>query len=335
MKTLIALVATLSLSGCWLGESTTITVTVPKRLVSPPPDIIVPLPAQQPPDAFVVLVMGQSNAVGRAEVQRLANTTGNPLGYVPNPPNVRIYAKGNFQSPDLTVDNGQWQPYYAGLNSNTDGSPFDHFGPELSMSQQITRRTGKPVYIIKAAFGGTALSPGIPTYAPGNWTDTITAAAMNNFLAPAMRDLAIAQPNARIRILGVIWWQGETDAAANVPGWEYQSRFGTLKSTVNARLAAYAQPDPIRWFIPGLSFSRTPAEAAISASQCAAANASTDSQFFSTLAYPNKLQLTAAQSAPTGTMPYDDIHSSYLAQIAVGEAAANWLLGGQKVTCTP
>lgn len=297
------------------------------------PVVPVAVVAQPAPsvDVYVILQMGQSNAVGRAEVQRLKNATNNPRGYVANPAKVKIYDKGNMADPDFSKDNGKWVDYYAGVNSNTDGSPLDHFGPELALSQKIVRETGKEVYIIKAAFGGTALSPGIPTYAPGNWTDTNHKIAMDYFFAPAMRDLRAARPNANIKFLGVVWWQGESDAAAGITGPDYSTRFAQFKAYADNKIAA--QFTGYKWALVGLSYARDTKESAINAAMCGFASGSVDSYHIPTLQYPSKNGLTAQQAAPFALGANDDIHSSYITQLAVGEQAADVLLGRVKAGC--
>lgn len=265
-------------------------------------------------DAYIILILGQSNAAGRAEVSRLSNKYYNPMNYVANPERVKIYDKGNMSDPNLSKDNGSWKDYYAGVNSNTDGSPLDNFGPELSLSQLITRTKKGNVYIIKAAFGGTALSPNIPTTYPGNWTENILSIAMEYYFKPAMRDLYINEPNSNVHFLGVIWWQGESDAAAGISTSAYNEQFTILKNHVDEYLSKEFNY-PYKWALIGLNYKQDTNEMAINAALKSLS--SKDTYFIPTLVYPRKMDLTNSQQWPIKS-ERDDNHSSYITQIAVG-----------------
>jgi hypothetical protein len=275
----------------------------------------------------MVLVLGQSNAVGRAEVQRLQNATHNPAGYTREPGHAFIYDKGNYAKPDLMTDDGTWRPYFAGVNSSTDGSPLDHFGPELALSQKINKATGNDVYIVKAAFGATALSPGITTERPGNWTETTGQIAIDAYLKRAVRDLKAAHPNVQIEFRGVVWWQGENDAAYGIAGPDYGSRLTALRARFDADLTALFGAAP-PWLLVGLNFHQSPGEAGINSSLCLIAQANPKAVFISTMRYPRKLDLTADQKAPIQAGSQDDNHASYITQLAVGERAADAFVNG-------
>jgi len=265
-------------------------------------------------DAYVILIIGQSNAVGRAEVSRLDNKQYNPMGFIANPSRVKIYDKGNFADLDLSKDNGSWKDYYAGVNSNTDGSPLNNFGPELSLSQMITRTRSGNVYIIKAAFGGTALSPGIPTMYPGNWTEKTTYIAMEYYFKPAMRDLHILETNVKVHFIGVIWWQGESDAAYGISASDYKERFLNLKKNVDVYLS-HEFNIRYKWALIGLNYNHDDKEKVINS-----ALSSLEKQnchYISTINYPRKMDLNTSQQWPLST-ERDDNHSSYIAQLAVG-----------------
>jgi len=268
-------------------------------------------------DAYIVLILGQSNAAGRAEVSRLSNKYYNPMNYVANPKRVKIYDKGNMADRDLSKDNGSWKDYYAGVNSNTDGSPLNNFGPELSLSQLITRYKNGNVYIIKAAFGGTALSPNIPTMYPGNWTDNNLSIAMEYYFKPAMRDLHVNEPNSNVHFLGVIWWQGESDAAAGISASIYKEQFTILKNHADEYLSKEFKY-PYKWVLIGLNYKQDTNEAAINTALKSLSGK--DTYFIPTLAYPRKMDLTQSQKWPVES-ERDDNHSSYIAQLSVGAKA--------------
>lgn len=276
------------------------------------------LKSNPPKDVYVVLIMGQSNAVGRAEVVRLSNKKNNPAGYVPNPKRVMIYDKGNMADLDLSKDNGVWKEYHAGINSNTDGSPLNHFGPELSLSQSITKAKKGTVYIIKAAFGGTALSPNIPTYYPGNWTEQIIPIAMDYYFKRAMRDLYVREPNSNVHFLGVIWYQGESDAAYGISKTQYTDNFNNLKIKVDDYLSKEFHCS-YKWLLVGLNYNQGEKEEMIDSALCSFVNK--DTYFVSMKPYPRKMDLTDSQKWPIQIGNQDDNHSSYIAQIALGKKA--------------
>lgn len=310
----VAIALPLMLADCGGGGSGSVTVPLPTPSPTPSPT--------PPPTVNLVLLLGQSNAVGWALTARLQNTVYNPAGYGVAPPRVKIWYKDSRANPDLAADDGQWQDYRAGANSDVNASPRDQFGPELSLAQRLVATTGNDVYIVKAAFGGTSLSPLAGTSPPGNWTDTNARIALDYYFRRAVRDLRAARPGVTIRFQGILWWQGESDAAVNIPATEYRNRLDNLRSYFDTAIRTEFG-DAYRWVLVGLNFQQNPGEPVINAALCSTAAADPRIGYIPTLTYPRRVDLTAAQSAP---LPVEaDKHTSYIGQLAVGEKAAEMM----------
>nr|WP_257215152.1 sialate O-acetylesterase [Sphingomonas sp. R-74633] len=270
----------------------------------------------------MVLLLGQSNANGYAQTAQLANAL-NP-GYVLNPAKVHIYYKDGRANPDLTADNGQWQDYRAGTNSDTNASPKDQFGPELALANRLVVATGNEVYVIKGTLNGTGLAPNAPTISPGTWTDATAGITMNYFYKRALRDLKTARPGVTIRFRGVLWWQGEADAAGGIPGADYAHYFKSMRGYVDSIVGADFTGYP--WALIGVNYSATPEEAAVNAELCGIAAADAKAFYFPSLGQLRNIELSPAQSAPLPVDPSDK-HIGWMGQLVVGEEAAAIFLG--------
>jgi hypothetical protein len=295
--------------------------------------------------ADFVVMMGQSNMAGRRELSRLANTQYNYQGiaagypavrttqaaYVAAPSDVYIYRKPGTAPSDHALDNGQWQAYEAAVNSgNRPATPPLQFGPEISTGVRLTQHTGRPVYMIKCAFGGTGLSRiNTGSSAPGNWNPQISAIAALYFIARAVRDFKAANPGVRPRLIGVMWWQGEEDVQMGISKAQYKAAWAEFKTYMERTMQGVFVMDKLPvWIVTRLRYFETAAEGVINDALDEIAAEAADVHIVDCAPYPQGHELTTAEAAPmaVGTPnaggDNDDDHTSYIGRIAVGELYA-------------
>ena len=289
-------------------------------------------------DVYLIFMIGQSNSVGWASASRLANTKYNYRGiskgypavrtsqesYTRTPPNVKIYYKPvNYPSPlsEYIADNGEWQAYVAGVNSAT--AP-DNFGAELSLAQNISDlRPNAKVYIVKAGVGNTVLAPN-SVMKPGNWSNTLDTIATKYYLDRAMRDLKKELPDARIIFPGVFWWQGEGDSE-KLTREQYMRYFmDNLKSDIDKHIhSKYPEFGEYPWVVTQLKYRLTSGEDSINLGYRNLSEKYGDIKLASAIGYPRRQELTADEFGAVSITVADDKHSSYIAQLAVGEQYFN------------
>lgn len=289
-------------------------------------------------DVYLLFMIGQSNSVGWASASRLANTKYNYRGisegypavrtsqapYTGTPPNVKIYYKPvNYVDPlSLYIaDNGEWQAYKAGVNSATAAG---NFGAELSFAQKILdARPNAKVYIVKAGIGNTVLNPN-GVMKPGNWSNTLDTIATKYYLDRAIRDLKIELPDARIIFPGVFWWQGEGDSE-KLSKEQYMNYFmDNLKSDIDKHIhSKYPEFGEYPWVVTQLSYRLTSGEDSINLGFRNLSEKYADIKLASAIGYPRRQDLTADEADPISITVADDKHSSYIAQLAVGEQYFN------------
>ncbi|MES2731732.1 MAG: sialate O-acetylesterase [Bacteroidota bacterium] len=304
---------------------------------------------------YLLLSIGQSQCSGRAETARLANTNFNYKGiaagypthrvaqaqYTTTPSNVYIYNKGNDKTNgNIEADNGAWQAYTAGSNDHIDlaAAPlFVNFGPELSLSTQLSDATGKAIYVAKFGVGGTALTNNTTTTDPGCWNYTLRYQAVEYILKRAVRDLRTAQPTKRIVFLGVLWMQGEQDATTAQTAATYEAEFNSLKRYVdNSIKETLNLRQPYPWILAKLSFNQDAAETVINTAITSIDTNNSDCYSIDLSSYPRKYDLTTTEATPvakvaitTGNTPTnsvngaDNYHGSYIYQLAAGELTYN------------
>jgi len=315
-------------------------------------------PSTTVPVAYCIISMGQSNAEGLAQSERLANTLYNYKGiragwpstrvaqaqYVTNPASVHIYDKSAAAGAELFLDNGAWEAYVMGTNSrNVVGvSNSVCFGVEGILAQGIVDRTGAPVCIIKATFPGVGLLPTTLNTMPGPYNNVARTVAGRAYIERAVRDFAAYMPGYRMMLVNVLWWQGESDANVGVTGAQYRPEFDLLyQYTTSITQGCFVIPtgrEPI-WSIGKLDFYRTAAEDDINTAMVAEV-AERSNAYFIDDHYGKSLQkdeLTGTQDDPlTKGAPNnasgvpDDDHSNYIAiQIAAEEILANLIASGR------
>ncbi|MCR9245041.1 MAG: sialate O-acetylesterase [bacterium] len=142
--------------------------------------------------ADVVVLIGQSNALGYGRVQKLETPLRQPL------PGARIWRPIERE----------WQPVHAGQNSH-DLGPGPFFGCEVGIADSVAHR-GREVWIIKFAVSATAMGP-----YPGEWNEWNARAGelyllLTLRLDAAARSLRALGYEPRVRLVAIS--QGETDS---------------------------------------------------------------------------------------------------------------------------
>lgn len=317
--------------------------------------------------AYLIIVAGQSNADGQGLTQRLSNTQFNYKGiaagypnprttqgqYVLNPSGVYIYSKGKNPAYSIQItDNGHWVGYVAPTySSSSDTGFYAHFGPELPLSQYLRDVTGKEIFILKPAFSGTPLSPGVPSsFGPGNWTDDTLGDRYSDITKKvlpiwwyqnALRDFHSFRPGVTLIPLVVLWHQGESDEGAATTQ-QYADALTDFidKNTrmITTYFSTYRHPVPTA--VIKLDMHRDADEATIVAAQQMVAGVMKNTVLIENSRYPRRSDLTTAECAPVA---FDSIsgdpdsgshglHASYIKILSIGELVGQWLAGNGYLT---
>ncbi len=307
--------------------------------------------AEQTEDiAYCILHMGQSNADGNGQGQRLANSLWNYKGILANWPNTRttedqysatpadvfIYNKQNTSAGDWMGDNGAWEAYEIGPTGNsrnrTASGQEAYFGCESIIAQNIVDATAKEVFILKPAFPATPLwSGGTSSTGPGQWNNVCRTIAAQAYIERAVRDFKTYRPGVRLVIVGVLWWQGENDAGAGRTSAQYQADFAGFLSMMRPVIAAnfVLDQEPV-WNVVALDFNRTANETVINGALSAICTTYglnfVNAHISKSL---QKLEMTSAQAAPitkgvNTTTPnsvggLDDEHTNHIGHYVIGE----------------
>ncbi len=230
-------------------------------------------------DVPVVILMGQSNTDGRANLSDFAGLSASTEN-TSFAGKVKIFSKSVTRSPANAavnrVDNGTWADYTVGnMVVSPTGTAASAFGPEYPLAAwwRDTQHgsVGKPLYIIKLAVGGTSLTPS-GTAADSNWSDSdgqLRELAREFVVSPALRLLRLQ--GLTPRLMGIFWGQGESDADSAAQATAYQAALTGLIAEMQAK---YGFDNP-RIVVMGLSAYNTPAVnwATVKAAQVSAVNA--------------------------------------------------------------
>ncbi|XAL98044.1 hypothetical protein OT109_10585 [Phycisphaeraceae bacterium D3-23] len=184
-------------------------------------------PASAQPDVIDVYLMGgQSNMEGVGRTSRI------PTGYLPQD-SVQLYHSTGTSS---VGGANHWIPNQA--NGYTGG----HFGPEIGMGHELIElQPDAGVALIKHANGGTDLAE---DWDPGTFGQTQTYGpeylAFVNTVAAGLAALAIENPDAEIRLAGMVWQQGEEDSKFDRFSADYGQNLANLVARVREE---FATPD--------------------------------------------------------------------------------------------
>lgn len=168
---------------------------------------------------YVLIVSGQSNAVGRA----------------PNPIGDPAVAACNFSRTKIWVS-GAWQTLNPADSSQShDQSPGQH-GMEPYIGYLFEQYyPNDTLYIIKFAEGGRGLSS---VFSPDSFdpaTGTLYATLVNNYISPGLASLS-----GNYTPLGFWWMQGETDSLNATTADEYYTNIKNFFNSIASDVPATA-----------------------------------------------------------------------------------------------
>jgi hypothetical protein len=295
-------------------------------------------------DALITFVpfvdmKGQSNSVGRAEINRLADATIiNPNGYLASPEGMMLYYKTTY---DIT-DNGKWVRYLGGTNSvePVNESSINCFGMEIALASKLYQRLGFPTRFVKTGVGATSLNPNAsPDWYPtstGELFDQSTTAYVN----PSLTKIGTEYSGKTIKPI-LHWHQGEQDATNGTFTANYTTNFPILVTAWRATQAIYATA-PL--FITLLNYAQSANENTINEDFISYANANDNVYLIAaftdpaaylaarsvhptagkcinvTVTYPRKSELPGGIKSTYPPTASDDTHNSGEFQNLVGEA---------------
>ncbi len=195
-----------------------------------------------PGKAHVILMMGQSNMVGRAQNRFLEQTASAKelAEYKAGYENVLIYYHIDHRNGDPTNIASDFVPVTIGQ-----GSTSVQFGPEVGLAEYLTKAfPGEKFYLIKCAWSGSGIAN---NYTAGNWLYQEVLARTNigiNKLKKAGLDP---------EIFAFCWMQGETDAMDKAQADAYLTNMTDLFNRWLPLYKKYAAPNGIAFIDAGIS----------------------------------------------------------------------------------
>ena len=193
--------------------------------------------AGRPETMDVVLVAGQSNAVGY-------DARPDQLPADPADREIWFWWRCGDPPPDEhdSTSGGKWtylqpqprgQPKLpkSGRQYGNFAQPEGGFGPEMGLARELRAREKRPLAVVKAAFSGTGLR--------GDWNPTGEGGECYRALVAETR-AALASALARgvsLRLRALIWVQGESDANAQDAA-VYEQALGGMIAALRCDLAA-------------------------------------------------------------------------------------------------
>lgn len=319
--------------------------------------------ADPPEVAYAVALWGQSNNDGSAVSERLLGDfgykgilDGYPLARTALAPVPALYDRTrsdihiyNLQRTDenaFRADDGVWEQYAATNTGNARNRAVRNadgrYGCELALATQIADYTGKEVFIIKPAWGATALNrTDTGASLPGPWLNEAMQIA-DLYFSRSVRDFATYRPGVRLKFVTLHGWQGERDATQGVSQATHYANLNLLmpylKRSIYSNFVIETGQEPL-FQLTKLKANLTPAEDVISAALLQWVNDDTTLRRFIDVDgltgedFPKLEDLTVAEAAPlakgspNNALGYpDDLHASHIFVNAVGEAAFNNLV---------
>lgn len=164
-------------------------------------------PAAVIEEADVIIIAGQSNAVGRADNTNLpAYLQGNQPSYIFNPSGFQVLNSNTH-------------------NNNQFNNKTDDFGSEMELAYQYNQMTGDSLYIIKYAVGGTRLYPD----AGMDWSVSSTNEYYDSLLVYIDSALTWIRDEGKNPIIkAIVWHQGESDMNDGTYANGYEEQFTSL-----------------------------------------------------------------------------------------------------------
>lgn len=195
-----------------------------------------------PGKAHIILLMGQSNMVGRAQVKYLEQTaTAKELAeYKAGYENIQIYYHIDHKNTDPTNIASDFVPVTLGQGSTT-----VQFGPEVGLAEYLNKAfPGEKFYLIKCAWSGSGIAN---NYTAGNWLYQEVLARTNI----GIRKLKNAGLDPEI--FAFCWMQGETDAMNKAQADAYLANMTDLFNRWLPIYKKYAAPKGIAFIDAGIS----------------------------------------------------------------------------------
>ena len=185
------------------------------------------------PNANVIILAGQSNATGHAPLtQSIKDKVA-----VTDFSNIYMHYKTS-DGTDFThakQSNVGFDQYVPGMGAwvNPDATEAEYFGPELGLAQYIVNSTamnGERWYIIKYSVCGSGLA--------SDWlANKNYAQDMLDFVDEAVSELSKTYD---VKISGLLWMQGETDAMGGYAANQYATNEQSFVTMVRNKFAKYA-----------------------------------------------------------------------------------------------
>ncbi len=171
------------------------------------------------PQVPVIIIAGQSNALGRAPLSAISRTDGTPQ--------TKIY--GEYMS--------SFQTLLQGVNQQSD-FPATQFGPEMGIAytykDENASSTSPSLYIIKYAAGNTFLKP-FPGY--DDWYPYNSDKLFDTLIQKSQSALnQIHAAGFTPKVLGLYWMQGENDATRSDYAAEYETNLTNFIAETRLRL---------------------------------------------------------------------------------------------------
>lgn len=181
----------------------------------------------------VVVLFGQSNAVGRVALSSLEYKYTNSLNWL------KIW--DNVTNAFININSS--------TNNNQVGDPSSQYGIEYYLSSKLNLYYKKTIYVFKYATGGTALTPletpswCVPTPGVQPSGGTMWQAVYNTEI-PDLQDWELNN-GFTITSVKFIWLQGEKDSQVLGESTTYETNWTNfLASVVNGRLKSYFYVTP-------------------------------------------------------------------------------------------
>ena len=191
---------------------------------------------------------GQSNMEGFGFEKDLPDEYRNPDH------DIRIFSGHTVPDDVAGGGTGQWLPLTSGFGTGYQASAdsvylSDRFGPELSFGKHIAELTNEPIAIIKYARGGASIELGASGYGTWkkNYQDSTTINQWDHFQNTL--DQAFAQKDINgdglpdtLVPAGIIWMQGESDAAHEAASQVYYKNLTQLMKDITAAFGVEELP---------------------------------------------------------------------------------------------
>jgi hypothetical protein len=268
----------------------------------------------------LVITAGQSNSVGRGEVNRFLALT--PYNTAVRP-GVKIFYKSSRSS---TADDGDFRPYELGVNSIEPEyeALYNCAGSEVSLCDLMYQRLNRTIYLIKAGEGGTGLyqETGV-----NDWNVNSTGKSFDflrfNYFDQAVRKLQIIYPNREIRPI-FPWHQGEHDQNS-------QTNIDAFPTNLLDLMTGWRAHSPLLtnapFLIHRLYFNLNAAEAQINSHLEDYCDGDANAYFIEvTVSAPRKMDLPALIKSTYPPSDTDDQHNSYEYHVEAGTVDYNTLV---------